>query len=95
MTPDRYTKAVLTVIALCLVWLCVALSGPSFIPGVAAQQETTEVVIVGWRDTAGETWRLPTIQYLPSENSGLLSSERTQQIARLRRAGLRLPVDGD
>ena len=35
MSVDRYAKVVLTVIAVCLVWL--SLGGPSVTPGVQAQ----------------------------------------------------------
>jgi hypothetical protein len=51
MRPDPYTKAVLTVIAGCLLWLCVMQGGRP----LAAQQALTlekaapqPVVIVGW-----------------------------------------------
>ena len=51
MRPDAYTKAVLTVIAGCLLWLCVMQTGRP----LAAQQALTlekvapqPVVIVGW-----------------------------------------------
>ena len=48
MRIDLYTRAVLTVIALCLVWI--ALGGRSLLPAVEAQaqQGTTRVVIVGY-----------------------------------------------
>ena len=46
MRIDFYTRAVLTVIALCLVWI--AIGGPSLLPAVEAQQATTRVVIVGY-----------------------------------------------
>ena len=46
MRIDFYTRAVLTVIALCLVWI--AIGGPSLLPVVEAQQATTRVVIVGY-----------------------------------------------
>ena len=58
MPTDRYTKLVLTVIALCLVWLCATTAR---LPAVAAQQvlETAPqpVVIVGWgtMDAKGRT----------------------------------------
>jgi hypothetical protein len=51
MRPDPYTKAVLTVIAGCLLWLCAMQTGR---PLVAQQALTVEkaapqpVVIVGW-----------------------------------------------
>jgi hypothetical protein len=43
---DRYTKVVLTIIALCLVWI--AAGGPSLVTPVDAQNGTQRVVIVGW-----------------------------------------------
>ena len=46
MRIDAYTKAVLTVIAGCLVWMCV--SG-LFVAPVAAQRDPQEVVVVGAR----------------------------------------------
>ena len=49
MRIDFYTQAVLTVIALCLVWI--AIGGPPLLPAVEAQQAqqaTTRVVIVGY-----------------------------------------------
>ena len=49
MTVDRYTKALLTVIAACLVWL--SLGGPSLLPTVSAQDQG--VVLIGWRDEGG------------------------------------------
>lgn len=60
---DRYTKAVLTLIAIALVYLCVVLTP---LPGVQAQTAQTrvrpgdptgpaEMVIVGWRGAPGET----------------------------------------
>src|SRR5262245_44139058 len=51
MRPDAYTKAVLTVIAGCLLWLCAMQAG---LPVFAQQMLTLEkvtpqpVVIVGW-----------------------------------------------
>ena len=43
MFVDRYTKVVLTVIALCLVWLSVG--GPSVAPPVQAQGGNREVEV--------------------------------------------------
>lgn len=48
MAVDRYTKAVLTVIAVCLVWLSM---GPSLIPPVKAQND--RVVRHGVADAFG------------------------------------------
>ena len=47
---DRYTKLVLTVIAICLVWI--ALGGPSLITPVEAQAGD-RVILAGWIDQAG------------------------------------------
>jgi hypothetical protein len=47
MSVDRYTKVVLTVIAVCLVW--VSLGGPSLITPVSAQVGD-RVVLAGWLD---------------------------------------------
>ena len=57
---DRYTKTLLTVIAVALIYLCVVLTP---IPGVQAQTAQRpgdptgpgEMVIVGWRAPQGET----------------------------------------
>lgn len=57
---DRYTKAVLTLIATALVYLCIVLTP---LPGVQAQAtlrpgEPTgpvQVVVVGWRGAPGES----------------------------------------
>lgn len=53
MTIDRYTKIVLTVIALCLVWL--SLGGPAVIPSVDAQRlsKYDRVLVAGWVDRKG------------------------------------------
>jgi hypothetical protein len=52
LRTDLYTKAVLTIIAVCLVWLC--LGGPSLMTPAQAQTAPTEVVIVGWKEGAKE-----------------------------------------
>ena len=63
MRFDAYTKFVLTVIALCLIWLSVG--GPSLLPSVSAQarQSTasgySRVVIAGWVDENGGEHPLP------------------------------------
>jgi hypothetical protein len=43
---DRYTKVVLTIIALSLVWI--AAGGPSLVTPVDAQNGTQRVIVVGW-----------------------------------------------
>jgi hypothetical protein len=51
MTSDRYLKAVLTVIAGCLVYICIALTTG---PAVSAQNGgPQEVVLVGWKVSPG------------------------------------------
>ena len=57
MTVDRYTKAMLTVIAICLVWL--SLGGPALLAAVAAQATNPagieRVYLAGWVDANGVT----------------------------------------
>jgi hypothetical protein len=55
MAADRYTKAVLTVIAICLVWL--SLGGPSLLPTASAQSEQ-RVILAGWLDPTGNVRQL-------------------------------------
>ena len=57
MTGDRYTKAVLTVIAACLVWL--SLGGPSLITPVNAQADEQRVLLRGWVDQNGAVVTFP------------------------------------
>jgi hypothetical protein len=69
MTVDRYTKAVLTVIAICLVWL--SLGGPALLPTATAQavdpRGLNSVYLAGWVDGSGTVRTLTP----PSEASGL------------------------
>ena len=58
MSVDRYTKAVLTVIAaclVCLVWL--SAGGPSLITPVSAQADG--VLLRGWIDESGAVMSFP------------------------------------
>jgi hypothetical protein len=52
MKVDSYTKAVLTVIAACLVWMCVKSAGEPLgaqtRPAVLSQLPAQPVVVVGW-----------------------------------------------
>jgi hypothetical protein len=63
MRIDTYTKVILTVIALCLIWL--SLGGPSPLPSVSAQGKQTQssgygrVVIAGWVDENNAEHPLP------------------------------------
>jgi hypothetical protein len=54
MKVDLYTKAVLTVIAACLVYMC--FGKPTLVPALTAQAkpQPQEVVIVGWKKAPGE-----------------------------------------
>jgi hypothetical protein len=56
MAVDRYTKLVLTVIAVCLVWLSVG--GPSLLTPVSAQQGD-RVFLAGWIDDEGRVISFP------------------------------------
>lgn len=56
MTADRYTKMVLTVIAVCLVWL--SMGGPSLLTPVSAQSDQ-RVLLAGWVDDKGNVRSLP------------------------------------
>ena len=68
MSVDRYTKLVLTVIAVCLVWLSV--SGPSLIAPVSAQVGD-RVILAGWVDESGRFLSFPTAPQMadPSQPS--------------------------
>jgi hypothetical protein len=56
MSVDRYTKLVLTVIAVCLVWI--SLGGPSLITPVKAQT-ADRVLLAGWVDAKGAVLQFP------------------------------------
>ena len=51
MAVDRYTKLLLTVIAVCLMWLSLSVGGPSLITPVSAQND--RVYLAGWIDVQG------------------------------------------
>ena len=59
MRVDLYTKVVLTVIAMCLVWLCLDRSQVS--PVAHAQNEYQRMVIVGWQTANGEYVNFPNV----------------------------------
>ena len=63
MRTDTYTKAMLTVIALCLLWI--ALGGPSLITPVGAQNRDQRVVITGWQASPFGTSDTPRALPLP------------------------------
>lgn len=56
MSVDRYTKAVLTVIAVCLVWM--SLGGPALMTPLQAQ-DAGRVVLTGWVDERGILRKFP------------------------------------
>lgn len=59
MAVDRYTKFVLTLIAVCLVCLVwLSAGGASLITPVHAQAESTRVLISGWVDGDGNVRRI-------------------------------------
>ena len=68
MAVDRYTKAILTVITVCLVWL--SLGGPALIAPVSAQPGPAQtsgyerVILYGWVDQSGAERRFPLISPL-------------------------------
>lgn len=53
MATDWYTRVMLTIIALCLVWL--SLGGPSLIGPVRAENAPQDVVIAGFKAVPGGT----------------------------------------
>jgi hypothetical protein len=59
MTVDRYTKLVLTVIAVCLLWI--AFGGRSMITPVEAQQQDGDnrVILAAWIDANGNVRPFP------------------------------------
>jgi hypothetical protein len=74
MRIDLYTKFVLTVIALCLIWLSVG--GPAILPAAFAQQTSfgERVVITGWEDEKGQVTRFSRTKDIsgrPIDNGGL------------------------
>ncbi len=89
---DRYTKAVLTLIATALVYLCVVLTPW---PGVQAQTaarpgESTgpaQVVIVGWRAPSGESIPVTTMGTVgvtvsgPVQVNGRVTTEKASERA--------------
>ena len=68
MKTDLYTKVVLTIIALCLVWI--SFGGPSVLTSVSAQQGRASgydrVIIAGWLDNTGKEHQL-----MPQSTTGL------------------------
>lgn len=56
MRTDFYTKAVLTIIAVCLVWLC--LDRSRLLPTVSAQA-TNQVFLAGWVADDGALRKFP------------------------------------
>lgn len=72
MIADRYTKAVLTVIAVCLVWM--SLGGPSLLPTVSAQvspMSLQRVLIAGWVERNGNIRLFPDSDREPALGASL------------------------
>ncbi len=59
MPTDRYTKAVLTVIALCLLYICMGRPGIA-VPVAAQSSGYQRVIVAGWIDNTGKEIHLPT-----------------------------------
>ena len=62
MAVDRYTKVVLTVIAVCLVWLSF---GGSSVTSVSAQSGE-RVLLAGWVDEKGAVRQFPAVAWGPA-----------------------------
>jgi hypothetical protein len=76
MALDRYTKLVLTVIAVCLVWISVG--GPSLITPVRAQGGD-RVILAGWVDERGAVVSFPKTPALYDPDTGrLFDPERSR-----------------
>lgn len=68
MRIDAYTKGVLTIIAVCLLWL--SIGGPSLLPTAHAQTKPPtiapdHVVIAGWVNSSGQVMRFPSNTTMP------------------------------
>ena len=85
MTVDRYTKIVLTVIAVCLVWLSVG--GPSLVTPVGAQNDE-RVLLRGWVDDTGRVISFPA----PPPLSAPLTSGRVSLTPAAPRSTAPLPI---
>ena len=80
MAVDRYTKAVLTVIAACLVWL--SLGGPSVITPASAQGDTTQQVLLrGWVDEKGTVVRFPEVPFTVDQRRTVFEGQRVPRAA--------------
>ena len=86
MRTDNYTKAILTIIAVALVWI--AVGGPALMPTVRAQAILGErVTVVGWEDRAGVRHNFPPPMFpeLAKERGmGLPMAEDSQSPPRVR-----------
>jgi hypothetical protein len=85
MAIDRYTKLVLTVIAVCLVWLSVG--GPSLITPVSAQADS--VLLRGWVDETGAVLAFPKAPAIVDCSRRVFGGD----CASTRRSAWSLPVD--
>ena len=73
MSFDRYTKVILTVIAVCLVWL--SLGGPTLIAPVNAQAGD-RVVLAGWVDEKGFVVKFPAVPTYVDKTRSLFETQR-------------------
>ncbi len=69
MRIDLYTKFVLTVIALCLLWM--SLGGTALLPTVQAQPGYERVLIAGWVDRLGGVHKFAPGVNVPEEARGI------------------------
>ena len=74
MALDRYTKLVLTVIAVCLVWL--SIGGPSMITPVQAQGD--RVILAGWVDERGAVVSFPKTPPAYDSNGRVIDPEQSR-----------------
>ena len=78
MAVDRYTKAVLTVIAVCLVWL--SLGGRSLITPVSAQNEN-QILLRGWVDEKGTVVKFPEVPSMTDPRRTVFEGQRIPRTA--------------
>jgi hypothetical protein len=84
MAVDRYTKLVLTVIAVCLIWL--SAGGPSLISPVEAQTGD-RVLLAGWVDAKGSVVRFPEVRRYFDSTASIAGDQTKPYVA------WELPVD--
>ena len=103
MKPDLYTKAVLTIIAACLVWLCVGGVTPTALAQAPALQQPTRVLLVdeknvplqtaqGLRVNVG-TQALPVSVTNPSVSVAVTNPSFAVALTAIERRGSWQPID--